>query len=242
MDTAPVTQLDEVGLQVVGDDATHIIFILDRSGSMSGKEADVIGGVNSFIAQQREGEGGTGVSLVRFDNVVELVWNDLDVHRAPELTSADYWPRGGTALLDAMGMTVSAVRANPAHTYLVITHTDGMENSSREWTMEKVKALIAAREAEGNWTFTFFGEGIDAWGEGSRYGYAAGNTMSYRSAERSDVFDSSARVARIMKEKKMAATRNFADAARAASKRPEMSDDEIEHALNRDIETPATPR
>jgi hypothetical protein len=242
LDTGPLTQLAEVGLEVVGDDATHIIFILDRSGSMAGKQDDVIGGVNSFVARQRVGEGATGVSLVRFDNVAELVWNDLDVHKTPELTSADYWPRGGTALLDAMGMTVSAVKANPAHRYVVITHTDGMENASREWTKEKVRDLVAAREAEGNWTFTFFGEGIDAWGEGGQYGHSAGNTMSYASADRSRVYDSTAKVARMMREKKVASTRFFAEAARAASERPDMSDEEIEEILKREEETPTTPR
>jgi hypothetical protein len=234
-----VTQLEEVGLQVVGEDATHIIFILDRSGSMSGKHDDVIGAVNSFVAQQREGEGATGVSLVRFDNVAELVWNDLDVHKTPELTAADYWPRGSTALLDAMGMTVSAVKANPAHRYVVITHTDGQENASREWTKEKVRDLITAREAEGNWTFTFFGEGIDAWGEGGQYGYSAGNTMSYAAADRSRVYDSTAKIARMMREKKVDSTRHFAEAARAAAERPDISDEEIEEILKREEGTPA---
>ena len=239
MDTSSVMQLAEVGLQVVGEDVTHVIFILDRSGSMAGKEADVIGGVNAFVAQQREGDGKSGVSLVRFDNVAELVWNDVDVQVAPELTSADYWPRGGTALLDAMGMTVSAVKANAAHSYIVITHTDGEENSSQEWTKDKIRDLIAAREAEGNWTFTFFGEGIDAWGEGGQYGFSQSNTMSYAAADRSRVYDSTAKVARMMREKKIASTRYFADAARAASEKPEMSDEELERILSQD--EPATP-
>jgi hypothetical protein len=234
MDETQITPLADVGLQIAGDDVTHIIFILDRSGSMSGMEQDVIGGVNSFVKQQKDGDGAAGVSLVRFDNVIELVWNDIDVAKVPALTEADYVPRGNTALLDAMGMTIAAVKANPAHRYIVITHTDGAENASREWTAEKLKELIKDRESDGNWTFTFFGEGIDAFGQSAAYGYARSNTMSYDSRQRADVYGSTARVSALMRKKRMMSSQRFAEAASAATARPAMTDDDLEQILDQD--------
>lgn len=218
-----------VGTAITGSDVTHVIFILDGSGSMGGQEADVIGGVNAYIDGLR-GSGATGevgVSYLLFDNHLRLVWNDLRLADVPRLDASTYFVRGGTALLDAVGTTVSAVNNNPAHRYIVITHTDGEENSSREWTAERVRALIAEREALGNWTFTFFGEGIDAWGAARAMGFSQDSTASYSSARRVESYVAKARVSNMMRERNMRSTRRFGSATERAMDDPKVSDDEL---------------
>jgi len=211
-----------------GDDVTHVIFILDRSGSMSGKEADVIGGFNSYIdALRANPDGQVGVSYVCFDGKLELVWGDLPLADVPRMTPDTYSVRGSTALLDAFGMTVSAVQENDAHRYIVITHTDGQENASREWTADRVKSLIEQRETKGNWTFAFFGEGIDAWSQASRYGFSAGSSMAYAKDDLRPVYAAKGRVSNVMRTRKMAATKDFAAAASAIIQDPEISDEAV---------------
>ena len=213
-------------------DVTHVVFVLDRSGSMSGKEADVIGGFNGYVESLRANPAGAvGLSYVRFDDHLELVWNDLALADVPDMTEATYSVRGSTALLDAVGATVSAVRDNPAHRYIVITNTDGQENASREWTTEKVRALIQEREARGNWTFAFFGEGIDSWADAARYGYATGAAMAHNSADIRDVYASKARVSNVMRSRSIRATKEFAAAAAAVMRDRDMTDEEVERVL-----------
>jgi len=223
-----------------GDDVTHVVFILDRSGSMGGKEADVIGGFNAYIDTLRANPGGqVGVSYLRFDGQLELVWGDLPLTDVPRMTTDTYSVRGNTALLDAFGMTVSAVRENDAHRYIVITHTDGQENASREWTAEKVKELIERHEAKGNWTFAFFGEGIDAWSQASRYGFSGGSSMAYAKDDLRAVYASKGRVSNVMRARKMAATKEFAAATFAIMQDPDMSDEDIATILERNKHNPA---
>lgn len=226
----------QVAATVAGDDVTHVIFILDRSGSMGGKEADVIGGVNSYVSDlRRTSEGGVvGISYVRFDQQIELVWNDVPLADVPTMTPEHYSVRGSTALLDAVGMTVPAINDNPAHRYVVITNTDGMENASREWTAERVKALIEERQARGNWTFTFFGEGIEAWSQAGRYGFAPNASMAHSAADRHGMFHAKARVTDVMMKRKMRATRDFARATRAVMRDESLSDDEVARILEGD--------
>jgi hypothetical protein len=234
---APLTA---VGDALEGDDVTHVIFILDRSGSMSGKEEDVIGGFNSYVdALRAEPAGLAGISYVRFDDHIELVWNDLPVADVPPMSADTYSVRGSTALLDAVGMTVSAVRDNPAHRYIVITNTDGHENASREWTADKVRALIQEREARGNWTFAFFGEGIDAWGEAAQYGYGAGAAMSHTSADIRDVYESKARVSNVMRSRGVRSTKDFAAAAAAVMRDPDLDEAQVEQILRRRADSDA---
>ena len=127
--------------------STDILMILDRSGSMAGKEADVIGGFNSIVTRFRnENVSNCSVTYVRFDNIVEPVFTE-ELVNVPELTPALYTPRANTALLDAVGQTVAGVTNNPDNRYIVITFTDGQENASHEWTKEKVAVLLKEREA-----------------------------------------------------------------------------------------------
>jgi hypothetical protein len=223
----------EIAAAIQEDDVTHVIFILDRSGSMSGKEADVIGGFNSYVDALRANPAGpAGISYVRFDDQLELVWNDLALADVPPMTDATYSVRGSTALLDAVGATVSAVRDEPTHRYIVITNTDGQENASREWTAGNVRSLIQEREARGNWTFAFFGQGIDAWADAGRYGYGAGAAMSHAAADIRDVYASKARVSNVMRSRGIRSSREFAAASAAVMRDPEMSDDAVERVLD----------
>ena len=223
---------DRVATTLTGDDVLHVIFVLDRSGSMSGKEADVIGGFNSFVDGLRaKPEGAVGVSYVRFDNEIELVWNDVPLDGVARMTAQDYQPRGSTALLDAVGMTVTSVVEDPAHAYHVITHTDGHENASREWTAERLRDLIKQYEAKGNWTFSFFGEGIDAWGQAGQYGFAPASTMSYASVDKRALFEANARVSNVMRKRKMRSTKEYALATQEAMTCPELSDQALEEHL-----------
>lgn len=221
-----------IAMTLSGDDVTHVIFILDRSGSMSGKEADVIGGFNSYVDTLREDPGGqVGVSYLRFDHELELVWSDLPLGEVPRMTPATYSVRGNTALLDAVGMTVSSVRENAMHSYIVITHTDGEENASREWTADTVKALIEQHEARGNWTFAFFGEGIDAWSQAGRYGYSSGSAVAYSREDLRPAYLAKGRVSNVMRRQKMAATKEFAAATSAVMQDPDISDEDVAKIL-----------
>lgn len=210
----------------VDTDVTHIILILDRSGSMQGKEADVIGGVNAYIAGLDRSKGETGVSYVRFDNEIELVWNDLKLDDVPQMTAEHYQPRGSTALLDAVGMTVSSVAAQDDDSYVVIIHTDGQENASQEWTNEQLRQLIAQKEAAGNWTFSFFGCEIDAWDQARDMGMGAGSAARYAAADIHAMYTAKSRVSNMMRDKKMRRSDHYAAATQAAA--AGASDEEIE--------------
>lgn len=223
---------ESVAATVAGDDVTHVIFILDRSGSMSGKEEDVIGGFNSYVEKLRaEPSGQVGISYLRFDGELELIWNDVPLADVPAMTHDTYSVRGNTALLDAVGMTLSTVKDDPAHRYVAITHTDGQENASKEWTAEKVKELIERLEAKGNWTFAFFGEGVDAWSQAQQYGYTTRSSMAYSQADTRDVYDAEARAMNVMRAKKMRAAKAYAAATEALMRTPSISDDDVEKIL-----------
>ena len=211
--------------------ATNIVMILDRSGSMAGRESDVIGGFNSFVSSCRDaGIANCSVTYVRFDDDIERVFTE-PLANVPEMTSALYAPRAGTALLDAVGQTVSPMPNEPDDRYIVVTFTDGEENSSHEWTKEKVAALLHEREALGNWTFAFFGADIDAWSEAGGMGFGAGNAKSHASAAAPAMMRATGRVASVMSKSGMKNSRHYADAVEAAAQRPEMSDSEIERSL-----------
>lgn len=152
------------------NDLTELVFILDRSGSMSGLEADTIGGFNSLIKDQRQAEGKALVTTVLFDTEFIYVHDRADIGTIAPMTERDYVPRGCTALLDAVGRTIRHIAGIhkyarpedvPAKTIFVIT-TDGMENASREFSYNKVKALIEKEQKKYGWEFIFLGANIDA--------------------------------------------------------------------------------
>jgi uncharacterized protein YegL len=169
---------------------TEIIFLLDRSGSMGGLETDTIGGFNSFIEKQRQLEGETIVTAVLFDNRYEILWNGIDANKV-ELTDKEYYVRGSTALLDAVGKTILDVgyrlskiddSERPGKVIFVIT-TDGLENSSREFTYQKVKELIKHQQEKYNWEFIFLGANIDAAEEAGSIGISSDNAYSFQASK-----------------------------------------------------------
>lgn len=168
---------------------TEIVFILDRSGSMSGLEADTIGGFNSMIEKQKKAEGEALISTVLFDNTSEVIHDRVDVKSIKPLTDYDYTVRGCTALLDAIGGAIHHIgnvhkyaRAEdvPEHTMFVIT-TDGMENASRRYDSEKVKKMIERQKEKYGWEFLFLGANIDAVETARRFGISEDRAVNYHS-------------------------------------------------------------
>ena len=168
---------------------TEIIFILDRSGSMSGLEADTIGGFNSMIEKQKKADGEALISTVLFDNVSEVIHDRVSVLDIQPMTDKDYTVRGCTALLDAIGGAIHHIgnihkyaRAEdvPEHTLFVIT-TDGMENASRHYNAERVKQMIERQKARYGWEFLFLGANIDAVETARHFGIGADRAVNYHS-------------------------------------------------------------
>lgn len=170
---------------------TEIVFILDRSGSMSGLEADTIGGFNSMIEKQKKEKGEALISTVLFDNVSEVIHDRLPVQKVEPMTDKDYSVRGCTALLDAIGGAIhhignvhkyARIEDVPEHTLFVIT-TDGMENASRRYDSEKVKKMIERQKEKYGWEFLFLGANIDAAKEAARFGIGADCAVNYKCDE-----------------------------------------------------------
>ena len=171
---------------------TEIVFILDRSGSMAGLEGDTIGGFNGMLEKQRQEEGEAYVSTILFDNESCVIHDRLPLDRVPRLTAREYYVRGCTALLDAVGSAISHIATvhkyareedRPEKTLFVIT-TDGMENASRRYTYEKVRSLIEKQKREHGWEFLFLGANIDAAREAARFGIHPDRAVDYRADRR----------------------------------------------------------
>lgn len=169
---------------------TEIIFLLDRSGSMAGLEDDTIGGFNAFIDKQKRLKGKTIVTTVLFDHEYEILWNGVDANEI-KLTDKEYYVRGSTALLDAVGKTIVDVnrrlaKANdderPDQIIFIIT-TDGMENSSHEFTYKKIKQLIKHQQEKYDWKFIFLGANIDTGKEADNIGIHKNNAYNFEASE-----------------------------------------------------------
>ena len=166
---------------------TEIVFILDRSGSMSGLEADTIGGFNSMIEKQKKAEGEALISTVLFDNTSEVIHDRVSVQNIKPMTDEDYTVRGCTALLDAIGGAIHHIgnvhkyardEDVPEHTMFVIT-TDGQENASHRYTSEQVKKMIERQKEKYGWEFLFIGANIDAVETAARYGISRDRAVNY---------------------------------------------------------------
>ena len=169
---------------------TELVFIIDRSGSMSGFEADTIGGFNSMIEKQKRGEGCVYVSTVLFDNYSEVLHDRIPITDIEPMTRDDYSVRGCTALLDAVGGAIHHIKNVhkyarpedvPAHTIFIIT-TDGMENASRSYSYDKVKRMIEA-ETERGWEFIFAAANIDAIAVADSIGIRSERAANYMQSE-----------------------------------------------------------
>ena len=166
---------------------TELVFILDRSGSMAGLESDTIGGFNAMIEKQRGEPGEAVISTVLFDNETEVIHDRLPLDRVSALTEKEYYVRGCTALLDAVGGAIHHIgnvhkyareEDRPEKTLFVIT-TDGMENASRRYTYDKVKSMIERQREKYGWEFLFLGANIDAAREAARFGIRADFAADY---------------------------------------------------------------
>ena len=166
---------------------TELVFILDRSGSMAGLEQDTIGGFNAMLQKQRGEPGEAVISTVLFDNETDVIHDRVPLDRVPALTEKVYYVRGCTALLDAVGGAIHHIgtvhkyareEARPEKTLFVIT-TDGLENASRRYTYDKVKAMIERQRETYGWEFLFLGANIDAAQEAARFGIRADCAADY---------------------------------------------------------------
>ncbi len=166
---------------------TELVFILDKSGSMSGLETDTIGGYNSMLAKQQAVEGECHITTVLFDNNYELLHDRIDIKAVSAITEKEYAVGGSTALLDAIGMTIHKIGNAQKYTadgyraekVMFVIITDGEENSSREYSSEKVKAQIERQKTKYGWEFIFLGANIDAVQTAGRFGIAPDRAVDY---------------------------------------------------------------
>lgn len=168
---------------------TDIIFILDRSGSMGGIESDTIGGFNSFINKHKKNNN-TKVTTVLFDDKYEVLYERKPIEKVKKLTPKEYYVRGCTALMDAIGKTINTIdkKVKDNKVLFVIT-TDGLENASQEYDKKKITELISKHP---NWEFIYIGADIDSVKEASSIGISASNTANYRKSRKgvNTLFDS----------------------------------------------------
>lgn len=165
--------------------------ILDKSGSMSTKVKDVIGGFNLYLDElAKEPAVDYGFSLTLFDTVVEMKYKAEPLAKVGKLDDSTYRPSGNTALLDAVGNTVQTVGPDGFDKIITVIMTDGEENSSREWTLPAIRELIRNKEAAGNWTFVFLGANLDAFTQGVSLGVTIANSVRYDPANYRGVYAS----------------------------------------------------
>lgn len=166
---------------------TELVFILDRSGSMSGLEDDTIGGFNAMIGKQKKESGEAFVSTVLFDNVSEVLHDRVKLKKVPKMTEKDYTVRGCTALIDAIGGAINHIgnihkyarpEDVPAHTMFIIT-TDGQENASSRYSSDEVKKMIERQKEKYGWEFLFVGANIDAVETAARFGIDRNRAVNY---------------------------------------------------------------
>ncbi len=166
---------------------TEVVFILDRSGSMSGLEADTIGGFNSMLEKQRKGEGEVLISTVLFDDRTEVLHDRVNIAKVEPMNDTQYYVRGCTALLDAVGGAIHHIGTvhkyarkedRPEKTLFIIT-TDGMENASRQYSYDTVRKMVERQKEKYGWEFLFLGANIDAVQEAARFGIRPERAMNY---------------------------------------------------------------
>ncbi len=153
-----------------------LIFLMDRSGSMSGSESDTIGGFNSFIKREKNKRLNTRVTTILFDDRYEVLYKRKPITQVAELTDTEYWVRGCTALLDAIGKTVNTLDREIDNKVLFVIMTDGMENASREFSKEQIVSLINNH----NWEFIYIGADIDSYAEAGNIGIRKSRVANYK--------------------------------------------------------------
>lgn len=168
-------------------DLNELVFILDRSGSMSGLESDTIGGYNAMLEKQKKEPGEAVITTVLFDDKYELLHDRINLRGIAPITDKEYYVRGNTALLDAVGKTINKIGNVQKHTagderaehvVFVIT-TDGMENASHEFSYDKVRKMIEHQKSKYGWEFIFLGANIDAVSTAERFGISKDRATNY---------------------------------------------------------------
>lgn len=167
---------------------TEMVFILDRSGSMSGLENDTIGGYNSLLEKQRKEVGEAAVTTVLFDDRYEMLHDHAAIGKVKNITNSEYFARGMTALLDAIGKTIShvgnrhkhALDSEVPHKTIVVIITDGYENASREYSLPQVKMMIERQKEKYGWEFLFLGANIDAVSTAASFGISSDRAVTYK--------------------------------------------------------------
>ena len=166
---------------------TEIVFIVDRSGSMSGLESDTIGGYNGLIEKQKKEAGEAIISTVLFDDVCEVLHDRVKLSKIKPMTDKEYYVRGCTALLDAIGGAIHHIgnvhkyareEDKPEKTLFIIT-TDGLENASRRYTYDRVKHMVERQKKKFGWEFLFLGANMDAINEAGKFGIEASRATNY---------------------------------------------------------------
>ncbi|MBP2656323.1 MAG: hypothetical protein H6Q73_3892 [Firmicutes bacterium] len=166
---------------------TELVFILDRSGSMSGLESDTIGGYNAMLEKQKQEDGEAVITTVLFDDKYELLHDRINLRGIAPITDKEYYVRGNTALLDAVGKTINKIGNVQKHTaederaehVMVVITTDGMENASCEFSYDKVRRMIEHQKSKYGWEFIFFGANIDAIATAERFGICKDMATNY---------------------------------------------------------------
>lgn len=161
---------------------THVLHVVDMSGSMHGLASDVRGGFNTHLDDLAKSDGRYRITATVFDTRFISLCVAAKLKDTPRLTDVNYAPAGMTALLDAIGKTVAEFEAKTAlaegERVLVVVQTDGHENSSREFTYERIAEMIRTREAGGKWTFMYLGAGVEAWDQAQRMGFLTTNSVN----------------------------------------------------------------
>ena len=157
-----------------------LIFLIDRSGSMHGCEKDTMGGFNSFIEKESKKELNTKVTTILFDDAYEVLYERKSIKDVSELTENEYYVRGCTALLDAIGKTITTLNHKIDNKVLFVIMTDGMENASVEYSKEQIKNMISNH----SWDFIFIGAYIDSYSEASKIGIRKSRIANYAKSRR----------------------------------------------------------
>jgi len=168
-------------------DLTELVFILDRSGSMSGLESDTIGGYNAMLKKQQQEAGEAVVTTVLFDDQYELLHDRINIKGIRPISAREYYVRGCTALLDAIGKTIQKIANVQQHTseeeraekVLFVITTDGMENASKEYSYKKIRSLVEKQQKKYGWEFIFLGANIDAIAAAADLGISADRSANY---------------------------------------------------------------
>lgn len=166
---------------------TELVFILDRSGSMTGLESDTIGGYNAMLAKQKQEEGEAVVTTVLFDDRYELLHDRIAIQGVAPMTDRQYYVRGTTALLDAIGRTIQKIANVQRNTapeqradkVLFVITTDGYENASKEYSREQIKAMVEREQEKFGWEFLFLGANIDAIATAGQFGIRPERAVDY---------------------------------------------------------------